>query len=228
MSKARPNFGTFPLRPESELLVWCARTVVPDNLLACIRQRAQELRDWSIIVNMARSHGLVPLLYRTLSTIASDLVPTEALIRLRQLTQAGTVLNRALAKELVVLCEAFAMREIPVTPIKGATLAVSAYDDLALRDFTDLDLLVPESSLREAKAILLAHGYEAKGQSAESRELWESECEGGGHHVFIKRRALSRVDLQWQMVQQHFAFRLDRPEFWRRQASVAFENKVIP
>src|SRR5512147_912439 len=134
----------FSLRPESELLVWCARTVVTDELRARIRQRVQEPLDWGGVLDLAWHHGVGPLLYRNLSTACSDLVPAEALALLRQRTQAGALLNRVLAQELVVLCEAFAARGVPVMPIKGATLASSVYGDLALRDFSDMDLLVPE------------------------------------------------------------------------------------
>lgn len=178
-----------------------------------------------MVVELAEYHGVVPLLYKNLSAVSSDLVPAELLTRLRQKTQAGALLNRALAKELVALCEAFTTGEVPVIPIKGATLAVSAYGDLALRDFTDLDLLVPEGSVREAQAVLSTLGYERRSVVAEQGALHHYD---GPYQVFVKRRTLCRVDLQWVMAHQHFAFRLDRPEFWARRVAVAFENQTVP
>ncbi|MBX3331257.1 MAG: nucleotidyltransferase family protein, partial [Nitrospira sp.] len=219
-----PIGDTFPLLPESELLVWCARTVVTDDLKACIRKRVQESLDWSVVLDMAQYHGVVPLLYRTLSAIAAELIPPESLSRLRKKTQVGVLLNRSLAQELVVLCEAFTAREVPIIPIKGATLAVLAYGDLALRDFTDLDLLIPEASIVDAQRVLLSQGYERKGDSVERSRIKDDE---GPYHVYIKKRGLSRVDLQWMMAHQHFAFRLDRPEVWQRRIPVAFENHTI-
>ena len=73
----RPTTRQFSLRPESELLVWCARTVVTDELKARIRQRVQESLDWAVILDMARYHGVGPLLYRNLSTLCPDLVPAD-------------------------------------------------------------------------------------------------------------------------------------------------------
>jgi hypothetical protein len=183
---------------------------VTDALKARIRQRVHEPLEWAVVLDLARYHGVGPLVYRTLFTVCSDLVPAEWLAQLRQKTQAGALLNRLLAQELVVLCEAFEARGVPVMPIKGATLAVSAYGDLTLRDFSDMDLLVPEGSIAEAQAVLLAQGYERKDPSSESGE---TEHEEGPYHVYIKRRTLFRVDLQWVMAHQHFAFQLDRPEF---------------
>ncbi len=195
----QPTSRQFSLRPESELLVWCARTVVTDALKERIRQRVQEALDWGVVLELAWYHGVGPLLYRSLSTLCSDLVPAESLARLRQRTQAGALLNRVLAQELVVLCEAFDAHGVPVMPIKGATLAVSAYGDLTLRDFSDLDLLVPKGSIAEAQAVLLAQGYERRNPSSEPGE---TDHEGGPYHVFIKKRTLFRVDLQSVMAHQ--------------------------
>jgi hypothetical protein len=222
---AQPNARLFPLRSESEFIVWCARTVLTDDLTGRIRARAQESLDWSRVLKMAEYHGVVPLLYKNLSTILSDLAPAELLTQLRQKTQAEAMLNRALANELVALCKALTAREIPVIPIKGATLAVSAYGDVALREFTDLDLLVPEGSIAEAQAVLLAQGYKRRAASDKSEE---ANHEQGPYHVYIKTRGLSRVDLQCVMAHQFFNFRLDRPEFWRSRIPVALENATVP
>jgi hypothetical protein len=222
---APPMVRQFPLAPEAELLVWCARTIVSDDLKARIRERAQESLDWSMVLELAEYHGVVPLLYKNLSAVSSDLVPAELLTRLRQKTQAGALLNRALAKELVALCEAFQARGVPVIPIKGATLAVLAYGDLALRDFTDLDLLVPQAVIAEARAVLSTLGYERRSVVAGQSDPHHDD---GPYQVFVKRRTLCRVDLQWVMAHRHFAFRLDRPEFWARRVAVAFENQTVP
>lgn len=222
---ARPNVRLFPLRPESEFLVWCARTVLTDDLAARIRARAQETLDWSMVLKMAEYHGVVPLLYRNLSAVSSDLVPAQLLTPLRHKTQAEAMLNRALADELLVLCEAFTAREVPVIPIKGATLAVSAYGDVALREFTDLDLLVPKASMAAAQAVLLAQGYKRRTALDKSSE---TNREQGPYHVYIKACGLSRVDLQWMMAHSFFTFALDRPEFWRSRIPIGLENKTVP
>jgi hypothetical protein len=219
-----PVVGTFPLLRESELLVWCARTVVTDDLKVCIRKRVQDSLDWSVVFDMAQYHGVVPLLYRNLSAVAFDLAPAESLSRLRKKTQVGALLNQSLAQELVVLCKAFTAHGVPVIPIKGATLAMLAYGDLSLRDFTDLDLLIPQASIVEAQRVLLAQGYKKRISSEEPGERNHGE---GPHHVYIKKRGLSRVDLQWLMAHQHFAFRLDRPEVWQRRIPIVFENHTI-
>lgn len=213
-----------PLGSEAELLIGCARTGIAEDLMAQIRRKLEGPLDWTNFLQMAEYHGVEPLVYANLSKIAPDLVPAEALIRLRKKVQVGCLLNRMLAQELVKLCDEFTVRGVSVIPIKGATLATVAYGDLGLRDFTDLDLLVPESSVVEAQAVLSTLGYEPRSVVAAQSEKHDD----GPHQVFVKRHTLCRVDLQWVMAHPHFAFQLDRPEFWARRVSIAFENRTVP
>ena len=119
------------------------------------------------------------------------------------------------------VCEAFDKQDVPVIPIKGATLALSAYGDVTLRDFNDMDLLIPERAIEKARAILLAQGYEQKAPAT------ESDHDEGPYHVFVKKRTLFRVDLQWVMAHEHFMFQLDRPEFWAQRVPVRLGNKMV-
>lgn len=214
----------FPWSPESELLVWCARTHVTEELRTDISSRVQEPMDWGLMLDLAAYHGVFPLLYRNLSTICPSLVPGDTLTKLRQKTQACALLNRSLAQELRNLCDAFAERSVPVVPIKGATLALSAYGDLTLRDFSDLDLLIPESAIGAAQAVLFAQGYEQKDLSTDPAE---AEHDEGPYHVFMKKRSLFRVDLQWVMAHQYFAFHLDRPEFWAHRTPMTLGSSTV-
>lgn len=214
----------FALRLESEFLVWCARTVVTNEVAERIRWSAQGPLDWAVVLDLARYHGVGPLLYRSLSAYCSDLVPLESLTQLRRRTQAVALLNRLLAREIVVLCEAMAARGVPVIPIKGATLAASIYGDVALRDFNDMDLLVPERAIADAQAVLLASGYERNDCSSAPGG---TDREEGPYHLFIKGRMPFRVDLQWTIEQQYFTFQLDRPEFWKHCVPLVVENTTV-
>jgi hypothetical protein len=214
----------FPLRPESELLVWCARTVVTEELKAAIRQRVQGPLDWAFVLDLAWYHGVGPLLQRNLSAFCSDLVPTEFLTQLQHRMQAGAMLNRSLAQELLGLCGAFEAQGVPVIPIKGASLAVAVYGDLTLRDFNDIDLLIPKDSITKAQAVLLALGYQSEDPSFNPDSTDHNE---GPYHVFLKKRTLFRVDLQYMMADFHFMFRLDRPEFWRHRMPIRMGERVV-
>jgi Uncharacterised nucleotidyltransferase len=210
--------------PEAQFLIVCAHTSVGDRARLRIREAAQGSIDWPLVFDLARYHGVGPLLYRTISAVCADLVPKESLDALRQLTQAGTLLNHVMAQELVQLCRAFSENGVPVAPFKGATLAAMAYDDLTLRDFDDLDFIVPQHRLVAAQRVLWAQGYRPRDRSPEEADSAHAD---EPYHVFVKKNSLMRVDLQWVMAHDQFAFRLDRREVWDHRVSLQINGDRV-
>lgn len=167
--------------------------------------------DWQLVLSLAWYHSVGPLVYRTLNTACADLVPKESLDMLRHRTQAGTLLNRALAHELVQVCQAFNESGIPLIAFKGVPLAVMAYQDPILRDFDDLDLIVPQARLADAQKVLWSQGFRPLSRS---RDEFQTCHFDEPYHVFVKKNSPTPVDLQWVMAHEQFAFRLDRADIY--------------
>jgi len=223
-----PDQATRPLRrfrPEAELLLWSARTELLPEVRERFVERVREGVDWAALFRLAKYHGVAPLLIRHVSALCPASAPGELYESLRRHTQAGLVLNRVLAQELVVLMEAFASHGVPAIPFKGVALALSAYRDLALRDFDDLDFIVPRTAMARAESVLRSRGYRSRDRGQDPVEACSAD---DPYHVFVKKGSLSRVDLQWVMAQRHFAFELDRPDCWRRMTSLIVQGRAIP
>lgn len=210
-------------RREGELLRLAARTELTPEVRARILDLVQNGVEWGALFSLAKYHGVAPLLVRHLPTLCPDQVPNELFEPLRRYTQAGLLLNRALVQELLVLMEAFAARNVPAIPFKGAMLALAAYGDLALRDFDDLDFIVPQAAMAEAESVLWGQGFRPRDRSADDPESHDDEP----YHVFVKKGSLARVDLQWVMAHEHFAFSLDRAECWRRMKPIAVQGRQV-
>jgi hypothetical protein len=50
---------------------------------------------------------------------------------------------------------------------------------------------------------------------------------GEPYHVFVKKNSVLRVDLQWVMAHDQFAFHLDRPEIWDHLIPVSINGQVV-
>ena len=146
-------------RPEVRLLLDCARTRLDTNSASRIKSLVSKDIEWAYLVRMARGHGVMPLLYRSLNSVCSDGVPKMTLEELREHFYANAGRNLLLAKELVKLLHLFSAHEISAIPYKGAVLAASVYGNLALREFGDLDVLVREREYQTAQRLLSARGY---------------------------------------------------------------------
>ena len=180
--------------------------------------------NWTYLEELAKFHGVVPLVYRNLNAICPELASKDTLNSLRRYTQASTLLNGLLAKELVVLLEAFDNNGISVIPFKGPTLAVTAYGDLSLREFVDLDLMVKQDSIPKARKILRLLGYAPKGKTSDAES---PEMRNRRFHTLVKKNGMFRVDLQWLMANRYFSFQLDRDHLWENLQSISVAGKMV-
>jgi hypothetical protein len=141
------------------LLLLCARTAIADQDAAKIRALVEQDLDWAVVIRQARLHGVNPLLYRSLNSICPELVPKEYMQQIQERFATNALWTLRRSGELIRLVAACDAEGILAIPIKGPTLAVQAYGDVALREFVDLDLLVHPRDLERAATVLRAHGY---------------------------------------------------------------------
>jgi putative nucleotidyltransferase-like protein len=103
---------------------------------------------------------VMPLLYHHLCTMCPDALPTAAFTQLQAQFHANAGHNLFLTGELLRVLQLLEAHGLPALPFKGPTLAVSVYSNLALRQFSDVDLLVHERDYRSAQRLLMTHGYQ--------------------------------------------------------------------
>jgi len=181
-------------------------------------ERAQRARaavdrgvDCGRLVDLAQRHGLVPLLHLHLG--APGRLPLPEHERLRALARESAVLNLALYAELHALLDELDAASIPVVPYKGPALAVSAYGNVGLREFRDLDLLVRREHVPRIKSILFRHGYQPAydlTEAAERLHLRES-CD----YQFGRRRGRGVVEIHWTLLPRYLSAPMETA-FWER------------
>lgn len=132
------------MRPEDYLLVSCARIHRDPENEERIRTLLRSQIDWEYLLRAADSHGLKPLLYWHLEATSPESVPEVTLEHLEAEFRRNMKRNLFLSMELLKLLERLEGQGIQAIPFKGPVLAVSVYGNLALRPFSDLDILVHE------------------------------------------------------------------------------------
>ena len=190
-------------RVEHELSLCCARTTASETVAARLRELAANDVDWEYLFLLARRHSVVPLLYLQLEQHASDLVPSEKLRELKQHYFENSARNTILTAELCRLITLFAASGIEAIPYKGPALALFAYDNVSLRRFVDLDVIVKKSDVLKAREILLAQGY----MPSKSLSLSQQELLLRTQHNIQFSRDNHRliVELHWEVAPHLFA-----------------------
>jgi hypothetical protein len=188
------------------LLLACARTRVDPDRVDQIRALVRGPLDWTRLFRLAQQHGVVPLLYHQLSTLAPGEVPAARLAELREGMVIHAWRSLALTRELVQLLHALRTRGIAALPYKGPALAAMAYGSVTFRQFTDLDIVVPEHRLAEARAVLRARGYRdalaglAAGVPVTRLAHYQ--------HALVRDRDRVQVELHWAFAPRYFRFPL--------------------
>ena len=101
--------------------------------LSRVRELLQVELDWQYLTKVALRNGVMPLVYRQLSSNFADAVPETQLRSWRDLFRHNAARNLLRAGELCRILEVLAKHGIDAIPYKGAALAVDAYGDLSLR-----------------------------------------------------------------------------------------------
>ena len=211
-------------RPEAELLLCCARTQRGRGVCERIRSLAKEGIDWAHLVELARTNGVTPLLYRSLAATCADAVPEAVLGLLKQHYRANALRGLVMTAELLTLLKLFEEHGIQAIPFKGPVLAATAYGDVALREFSDLDVLIPKRDRQRARELLVAQGYETLEQAMGVQE--GSPCEK--HWYFARSDRRVAVELHWRFTSPYFHFPIASDVLRDRLDQVSLLGSTVP
>ena len=223
-----PAIEEYP--PELELLVRCSLPPSMREETARIRSLLAEELSWERVIDLGGSHGILPLLYRHVETTPRHGVPDDVVQRLRDRARSTTVRNLQYTDELHGIFEAFEDESIRAMPFKGPILAAVSYDDLSVRQFGDLDVLVHREDIPAAVDILEARGHE---WTRDAPRLDDSPLLGGPFTMplaceYELERADQTVELRWRVGESQLPFGVRFETMWDRRDTVPVAGMELP
>ncbi len=192
-------------------------------LLQCIRRPLQlnlEPPDfpaagfaWPRLVELADRHDVIPLL----NVALRDSVSVPAQVRQRLESHCRTVIahNLSLASELAELLEFFERSGVNAMPYKGPAWTKALYGNLANRQIRDLDILVDQSEIARACALLAERGYVVAKTQCKDIEL---ENPGTGLHL----------ELHWSACEPWHDKKVSRLKLWNAASTITLLNRQMP
>ena len=197
----------------------------PDGRLSArIQQILQHGVDWDRLARLADHHGLMPLVFRRL-TAEMDPRQPSGLDALRQ--QDKTNAHRTLW--LTWNCSTFTgicrSRGVEALPYKGPVLAEMLYGNVAMRQFSDLDLLVRADDLPGVKAGAARSGVRTWLRLSQAAE--RDYLRSGYEYTFDGARGRNLLEIKWQILPRFYAIGFDVGEFFERAATVTIEGQKL-
>lgn len=197
--------------PEIALLRLAARVDLDDAGRTRLRELVANGLDWARLIELAKAHGLRPLLFRHLEQTLGPTLPRQVFSQLWVYQEQLAAKNHRMYEEMLAIVALFACEGIPVLPLKGPMLALQAYRDLTLREFGDLDLLVPIEHRARARQLLAERGYVSffPITIAAEQSLLRSPIH---YHIALKRELM--VELHWKTDAEFAIEPTNDPSWW--------------
>jgi hypothetical protein len=201
----------------------CGKPRLDSGEFTAIRDLTRSVSDWDALLAMASRHGLTPIFCKNLEQAATDAIESSWRERFKKEFRRNCCRNLALTAELLRVLQAFESHDVCATAYKGPMLAVQAYGDVAMRQFSDLDILVPQAHIPEAENALIGLGYrpEITGVRA-GKGSWQIP----GQYAY-RREAKTMVELHTEYTLRYFPRRLDLEELCTRRELVTLGGRQV-
>lgn len=199
---------------ENQLIIDASRTKNSFQQSEQISNVLRQPLDWIYIIQTAGRNCTLPLLSWNLLQNFSHLLSDVVIGELEFNYQFFMKQNMFLAKKLINVSQLFESNNIPLISFKGPLLATRAYGNIALRQFNDLDVLVPPSYLDKAIELLISAGYIPKTDLRwfERKDWYLTRKKDV---IFVDENSEYIVELHWKLSGAHFAYPVEIDRLWK-------------
>ncbi len=130
-----------------------------------------------------------------------------------------------LTLELLNIHKNLAAPGLAVLPYKGPVLAESLYGNVALRQFTDLDLLVRARDLSAVRSALIELGYKPGLELPRGAE--RAYLKSGYEYTFDGARGRNLVEIKWQILPRFYSVDFNVDDFFARAVTVIVAGQEL-
>lgn len=181
--------------------------------------------DWIAILNITKQHGISCLFYQQIKTFKTDLIPTNILDLLHNIYLQNSYKNIKFTGELLRLIKRFENKNIPVISFKGPVLAQLNYNNLGMREFEDLDLLIPEDRVILVDSLLKDQGYLPQFQL--TNEQLNIYFKIRSELIYYHPQKEITIDLHWCLLPRYFSFSDQTETIWQNNQEISLNNHQI-
>lgn len=183
--------------------------------------------DWRMVLRLAMHHGVLDLVYHR-TRGRTDLGMPESLVNsLHANNKLSAQKNLFLASQLIKIRALFDDNGIDSISLKGPLLGSYLYENISLRPFGDLDIVVPRDKIFDAKRLLIAEGFRPDTimTADEERDYVDRQYA----LVLIKRIGDYQIvaELHWALTHRFFSFRFTPDEMWTRTRPLSLTNVSV-
>lgn len=191
-------------------------------------ERIQELLtheiDWQDLGQIALHQGVFPLFYLRLKAAAEGQIPPESATLFDQRLHSIAQNNIRLTWKLIQLIKLLSSQAVEFLVLKGPVFALQAFGDLALRQFTDLDILIHPADFSEVYELLCQDGYTPLFELGSTQIRFQVQSD---NHFSFKRQG-DVIEVHWKIAPQENIYPIKPEQIWQELNSVSLLEREIP
>lgn len=218
------RFGLAGFSAEFQLVLACCELSNRESRRRELQAQVEGSVDWRHVLRIAEHHNVLPLLYRALRGFPG-VVPSTTLDELRDHYALNAQRNLRFTAELFRVLDCLEAHAIPAIPFKGPVLAETVYGDLALRSFSDLDVLVRPADVLRAKAALATLGYTPSAQLPPAME--RAYVATGYEYSFDGPAGRNLLEIQWGILPRFYAVQFDCDALFDRSGLTKVSGRTV-
>jgi hypothetical protein len=139
------------------------QTATPRSLDALIEKQPI---NWQEVALLSRMHRIRPVVFRV---VMESIAPASIKEQLKRELQRITLQNFSIATETERLISLLEKNSISAIPYKGVAYSKQFYDDISMRESSDIDLIINADDLPKTFAVFEKEGYHAPNTSLYKR-----------------------------------------------------------
>jgi hypothetical protein len=198
---------------EFDLMLACSSVSWSPELEARVRRLLSFPINWPAFWEVSDEHGLLPLIQQRLQGFRS-LIPTSTWNQLDYRMAAHIRRALRLTQLLHTVNDALAQAGICTLSYKGPVLAERLYGDVAMRQFSDLDLFLPPVQVALASDVLKRVGLVAHTEFRPTE--WRELLKSGYELTFDGFGNRNLVEVKWRALPRFYAVDFATKEFFER------------
>ena len=129
---------------EEQFVLGSIKIQLTEDNINHLNNLVPKIRNWESVLHIAVGGGIGPLLYKKLSCLTNkNLIPSGIIEKLTESYFLTLRRSMILQNQFEKILDIFKTNNLPVIALKGIFLSEWLYNDIGLRQFSDIDLLVP-------------------------------------------------------------------------------------
>ena len=212
------------LSPASQLILSSAKLEPSVSELERLNDLIPQIENWDGLVAEIIVRQTAPLFFKKLPLLTNrNLIPAEATAKLQQAYYKSLSRGMVLYSTFEKVAEAFCIAGIQVVVLKGIYLSEWLYGDIALRQFSDMDLLVKKEDALQCLSILKNLGF--KPSDAAVTEFISSQSEIVHYAPMVLNNVSVEVHIKLHRQSKHYDIKIDA--FLSNAEKLLLRNKPV-